>query len=338
MSFSKIVGQERVIEVLRQILKNKRLPQVLLFYGPSGVGKRGVALELAKILNCKTQMDATPSPSPLPQGERADDTRTPNKTSEIKVRAGISIVDACDTCVSCRKIDRGAHPDVKIIFPPRETIGIDQIRALNWETQWRPFEGKYKVYILEKAEKLTAEAANSFLKTLEEPPANVLFILLSENKDTLLPTILSRCWGLPFSNLSGKMVSEILDRSFFPNWREILPFKVNFQGEPSENFFAGRIQEVIFSENFLSLYQKIEKFWQNIFFLSEMEALDLSKEYSEDKEKSKEFLSLLLLSARSKGYWQAVELINQTKNYLQRNLNRQLLLNYLLFRLRSLCR
>jgi len=307
MSFSRILGQERVIEILKRLFVSKRFPQGLLFYGPSGIGKSAVALELAKILNCQKSM-------------------------------AISVWDCCDQCLSCRKIDKGIHPDVKIISPEkdasrkdfhlRDTLGIDQIRELNREVQWRPFEGKCKVYILEKAEKLTAEAANSFLKTLEEPPADVLFILLSENKDTLLPTILSRCWVLPFSGLSEKAINEILNRSLLSDLREVLP---------QEIFFAGQIQEVIFDEFFSSLYQKIEKIWQNISSLRETEMFNLSEEYSRDKEKTEKFLTLLLLSARSKGYWQAVELINQTKNYLQRNLNRQLALDCLLLKLKSIC-
>lgn len=309
MSFSHILGQERVIKILRRFLASNRFPQGLLFFGPSGVGKRTVALELAKALNCQTQITADTT------RRLAQMNTTPMST------------DACDRCSSCQKIDKNIHPDVKIISPEKETIGIDQIRELNREVQWKPFEGKYKVYILEKAEKLTQEAANSFLKTLEEPPTNVFFILLSENKDTLLPTILSRCWALPFSGLSGKVVHEILHRPPFPISKEILL---------QENFFAGRIQEVILSKNFFTLYQKIEKFWQNIF--SEEEILNLSQDWSKDKNETAELLTLFLLLARDKGDWQAVEFINQAKNQIQRNLNRRLVLDCLLLKLKSLCR
>ncbi|HCJ66735.1 MAG TPA: DNA polymerase III subunit delta' [Elusimicrobia bacterium] len=301
MSFSHILGQERVIEILKRLFAGNRFPQGLLFYGPSGVGKRTTALELAKALNCLSVNGKQLMVNDFP----------------------------CDTCLSCQKIDKGIHPDVRIISPEKETIGIDQIRELNRDSQWKPFEGSYKVYILEKTEKLTQEAANSFLKTLEEPPPQVLFVLISENKDTLLPTILSRCWVLPFSGLSEKVIGGILQRSIFNYPQEILP---------SEYFFAGRMQEIIFNEDFSLLYQKIETFWQNMFSFTEVEMLSLSEEYSKDKEKTGKFLTLLLLFARSRKYWQAVEFINQTKNQIQRNLNRQLALDCLLLKLKSLCR
>ncbi len=313
MSFSKIVGQERVIEVLRQILKNKRLPQVLLFYGPSGVGKRTVALELAKVLNCQTRI-TVPSPFPLPRGER------------IKVRVGIDtdVIDACDNCLSCQKIDKGIHPDVRIVLPEKDTLGIEQIRELNRVTQWKPFEGKWKVYILEKAEKLTQEAANSFLKTLEEPPPNVLLILLSENKDVLLPTIVSRSWSIPFSSLSEKAIEEILKQKG----------KKCFSGL-SRNF-AGRLQEAIFGEeNIIEVYKPVEEFWANLSNYTYLQILKLSEDYAQTKEGIDKFLTLLLLSARAKGYWQAVEFVQQAKNYLQRNLNRHLVLDCLFLKLRS---
>lgn len=320
MSFSKIVGQERVIEVLRQILKNKRLPQVLLFYGPSGVGKRAVALELAKILNCKTQMQTDISTD-------ADGKDYPRQSAfEVKKSAAIRVLDACGTCLSCQKIDKGIHPDVRIVFPEKDTLGIEQIRELNRGTQWKPFEGKWKVYILEKAEKLTQEAANSFLKTLEEPPPNVLLILLSENKDVLLPTIVSRCWGIPFSSLSEKAIEEILKQ------------KGERYSSGFSRTFAGRLQEAIFGEkNIIEVYKPVEEFWANLSNYTYLQILKLSEEYAQTKEGIDKFLTLLLLSARAKGYWQAVEFIQQAKNYLQRNLNRHLVLDCLLLKLRKEC-
>lgn len=245
---------------------------------------------------------------------------------EVKKSAVISVVDACDKCLSCQKIDKGIHPDVRIISPEKDTIGIDQIRNLNWETQWRPFEGKYKIYIIEKVEKMTAEAVNSFLKNLEEPPVSVIFILLSENRDILPATILSRCWELPFSYLSDEMISGIFSRSE----REISGL---------QNFFAGRIQGIIFNKEFPLLYQKFGKFLDSISSLRENELFDLSEKYSKDrtKEETEEFLNLLLLLAREKRYWETVELINQTKNQIRRNLNRRLVLDCLFLKLRSLC-
>lgn len=338
MSFSRVIGQERVIEILQRFFSSNRFPQALVFYGPSGIGKRTVALELAKVFNCETQITANKSITRMDADKNQTRMQTNISTDidgkdylrqsafEVKKSAVISVVDACDKCLSCQKIDKGIHPDVRIISPEKDTIGIDQIRNLNWETQWRPFEGKYKIYIIEKVEKMTAEAVNSFLKNLEEPPVSVIFILLSENRDILPATILSRCWELPFSYLSDKMISGIFSRSE----REISGL---------QNFFAGRIQGIIFNKEFPLLYQKFGKFLDSISSLRENELFDLSEKYSKDrtKEETEEFLNLLLLLAREKRYWETVELINQTKNQIRRNLNRRLVLDCLFLKLRSLC-
>lgn len=100
---------------------------------------------------------------------------------------------ACGECLSCRKIKHGNHPDVVIVEPRGATLKIDQIREVQRAISFKQFEGRYKVVILLDANKMTVEAANSLLKVLEEPPSGTLFILIAENGDNILPTVLSRC-------------------------------------------------------------------------------------------------------------------------------------------------
>ncbi|MBX3180921.1 MAG: DNA polymerase III subunit delta' [Candidatus Hydrogenedentes bacterium] len=179
MSFSDIKDQEMPLRLLRNILKQNRVPNGLLFWGPEGVGKRTTALELAKAINCK-----------------AGD------------------FDACDACLSCRKVTSGNHPDVKIVAPAGKTriINVEAIDAITELSAYRPFEGKWRAVLIEDADRMNESAQNHFLKTLEEPPSNTLFVLQSYYPNRLLPTIRSRCQQVRFGALQPATVSAILRR------------------------------------------------------------------------------------------------------------------------------
>lgn len=175
MAFSHIVGQEQAITVLQNALRHQRVPQAYVFAGPEGVGKKFTALMLAKALNC----------------HEFDD-------------------DACDRCNSCHKIDEGIHPDVRVIAPDGQFIKIDQIRALQKDAGYKPFEGRKKVYILDQAEAMRAESANSLLKTLEEPATDCIIILVTANVYALLPTVMSRCQLVRFVSLGIEPLTTLL--------------------------------------------------------------------------------------------------------------------------------
>jgi len=175
MAFKDIAGNLRVKQILRKALQKKRIPNSLLFSGPEGVGKKDMALILAKALNCQ-------------QIEN----------------------DACDVCPVCRAINQGNFPDVMNIFPKSNVIKIEQIRILKQIAYLKPMVGKRRVFIIKEAEKMTEEAANSFLKILEEPPLFSHIILLTHNSYLLLPTIKSRCQILSFSSVSKEEIEKIL--------------------------------------------------------------------------------------------------------------------------------
>lgn len=175
MPFSEITGHEHNIKVLQRSIKRGRVHHAYIFSGPEGVGKRLAAVSLAKALNCM-EMDG----------------------------------DFCGHCLSCKKIDDGNHPDVKIVGPDGQFIKIDQIRELQHDLQFRPFEGKKRVFIIDSADRMGLPAANSLLKTLEEPPDNSILILVTANIHSLLPTIVSRSLRLSFSSLSIADVERAL--------------------------------------------------------------------------------------------------------------------------------
>lgn len=189
MSFKEIWGQEKGINVLKNALRSKRLAHAYLFLGPDGVGKRLTAFNLAKTLNCFTP----------PHAE-----------------------DCCDQCVSCQKFNADIHPDLILIEPAGEVIKIGQLRDLQARLRFRPWEGKARICLLEAAESMNDEAANAFLKTLEEPPADTYFFLITSRPHMLLPTILSRCQWVKFQSLTKEVIARILiEKHSFPQDKAI---------------------------------------------------------------------------------------------------------------------
>ena len=180
MGFDRLLGHERPIKLLRAMLSAERLPHALLFAGPSGVGKRTLALILAQAVNCK------------------GDDRT----------------DACGVCSACGKIERGVHPDVVEIQPEGKVriIKVETIRDLRSDIAFRPFEGRTKVFIIREADRMNEAASNALLKTLEEPPPQSLIILTVNSESDLLPTIVSRCLRLKLAPLDRGVVEDWLKR------------------------------------------------------------------------------------------------------------------------------
>src|SRR4029077_19987848 len=121
--------------------------------------------------------------------------------------------DACGECASCRRIARGVHPDVIIVEPEESgSIKIEQLRDVIDRSQYRPFEGRRRVVIIDEADAAGADAQSALLKTLEEPPSASVFILVSSIPDALLPTVLSRCPRLRFGPLTPADVAHVLMR------------------------------------------------------------------------------------------------------------------------------
>lgn len=175
MSFKKIFGHVRPIGIIKNAIEMGKIPSAYLFSGIDGIGKKFLALTLAKALNCKNK-----------------------------------ILDSCDGCISCKKIDNNIHPDVKIIEPEGNIIKIDQIRRLKKDLSYRPFEGEKKVLIINETEKMNHHAANSLLKTLEEPALDTLIILITSQGHKLLPTITSRCQRIRFNSIPPDLIAQIV--------------------------------------------------------------------------------------------------------------------------------
>jgi DNA polymerase-3 subunit delta' len=180
MPYTGILGQDNSIALLSRTLATGKSAHAYLFEGIEGCGKRLTALAFIEAVFCGG-------------------------------------TEGCGHCPSCRKISSGRHPDLHLVEPDGAYIKIDQIRELQRELSFRPFEATKKACIIDGAERLNPAAGNALLKTLEEPPGNALLVLITANPDGVLPTVLSRCQRLHFSALSESAIETILrDRGRAP--------------------------------------------------------------------------------------------------------------------------
>ena len=173
MPFSAIIGHSVQLERLRSGMASGRVAHAYLFAGPEGVGKRRIALAFARALLCESGK-------------------------------------GCGTCGGCIKVAAATHPDLLLVNADGAAIKIEQIRSLQQQLVLRSFSGTRKICIIDQAERLTPEAANALLKTLEEPQPGTLLILISSQPERLLPTIRSRCQQLRFARLPRATLSAHL--------------------------------------------------------------------------------------------------------------------------------
>ncbi len=175
MTFDQILGHERQKEILRRALANGRVAHAYLFSGPDGIGKRLMAMAMARAIVCLEQR-------------------------------------GCGHCLACRKIDHQNHPDLHILEPDGKSIKIEQIRSFQRELNLKPLEAPRKICMIEEADTMTVGAANALLKTLEEPRGDTLLILLSAQPNRLLETIRSRCQPLPFTRHPNSRIQAELEK------------------------------------------------------------------------------------------------------------------------------
>ncbi len=187
-----IVGHELQKKILIQSIQTQKLSHSYLFQGPEGIGKKLLAIEFARLLNCQKELNSDYSK------------------------------EEC-RCFSCIKTKKRTHPDIHILeYIEEKIIKVDHIRKDIEEMVFLSrSEGKYKIFILDNAERMNINAQNAFLKTLEEPPANSIIILISSLPHLLLPTIHSRCQILNFSSIDVKDVEKILQEKNTLNPEEI---------------------------------------------------------------------------------------------------------------------
>lgn len=176
LSFSEIMGQDLALGILRRVASSERIPHAYLFTGLPGVGKSATARAFALYLNCESAVGG----------------------------------EACGTCSPCRRMRSDNFPDFKEISPEKGVIKIERVREVIAEFQYPPLEGKFRFTLVREAERMTLEAANAFLKTLEEPPGGNILIMTAVEPLGLLPTVVSRCRRVPFRPVGEREIEEWL--------------------------------------------------------------------------------------------------------------------------------
>ncbi len=314
-------GQQQAKNLLRRSLAADRLAHAYLFRGPEGVGKQLFARGLTAAVNCNHRQD----------------------------------LSACGVCSSCKKFAAGTHPDFLLVSPEKGTIKIAQIRKLTKDLSFAPYEAGTRVVLIEDVHTMRQEAANSLLKTLEEPPPNNLLILTADSAGHVLQTILSRCQTVPFYPLSFTETVEVLrGQDDKLNLQTAVLLARLAEGSP------GRAQ----------LFQQLDLVgvWQDLLAVLTVqgsdEALDVSRilmmaeSMAALKENLPHLFSLVRLWIRdclfeihgqrvdtetlntrkdwnSEQYFAKLQAISQAEKELARNCNRTLVCEVLLFRLKE---
>jgi DNA polymerase III subunit delta' len=192
--FDRLIGNQHVKDILRRMIAARRVPGAQLFAGADGIGKKLFAVELAKALNCRAPLD----------GEACD-------VCPSCVRAARLVYPAADDTEANKKIIWSEHPDVGLIRPGGRFITVPQMRELEREANFRPFEGQARLFIIEEADRLNESSSNALLKTLEEPPGATHLVLITARPAALLPTIRSRCQTVRFAPLAaGEIEAHLL--------------------------------------------------------------------------------------------------------------------------------
>lgn len=173
-NFDEVVGQQPIIQTLKNAIVQNRIAHAYLFCGPRGTGKTSIAKIFAKMLNCENES---------------------NKP--------------CGKCTNCKMVQNGSHPDI-IEIDAASNNGVDEVRNLIDKVKYAPMQGKYKVYIIDEVHMMTTGAFNALLKTIEEPPAHVVFILATTEPNKVIPTIISRCQRFDFNKVSQKDIEKRL--------------------------------------------------------------------------------------------------------------------------------
>ena len=193
-----VVGHEQVVDLLRRSIRSGRVAHAYLFSGPPGIGKRTLALEVARALNCERLGPGAAEHELL--------------LHQLGAEPQLAGEPPCGRCRRCRLIGEGKHPEVRVIGvePPHRVIRVADVEPVQADAQLRPADAWRKVYVIEQAELLHPDAASRLLKTIEEPPAAVVMILTTIDPDATLATIVSRCQQVRLRPLTREQLAAYL--------------------------------------------------------------------------------------------------------------------------------
>ncbi len=256
-NFKDIIGQESIKKHLQTAIKTGNLSHAYIINGEYGSGRQTIASALAKTIQCQSKTDDT---------------------------------DACGVCTSCKQAESHNHPDIKYITHDKTSISVNDIREqLNNDISIKPYSSEYKIYIIPDANKMTEQAQNALLKTIEEPPVYAIIILLTENCDSLLPTIRSRCVTLTMNPVEKDKICTYLENKF-----QLEPE----QAQIAANYCQGNIGKAIrfaSSSDFIEMKNQVLKLLKNLDSMDIASIMDTIKEFSTHKNDINDYLDLMLL-------------------------------------------
>ncbi len=290
--FGHIIGNEKIKEELLNSINIGNISHSYLFLGTGGIGKKLIAKEFAKRILC-----------------------TSNNNN-------------CTGCKSCIEFDTENNPDFLIIEPDGNSIKIEQIREFQRKVSEKPVISQRKVYIINDSDKMTVEAQNCLLKTLEEPPEFVTIILIGTNENNFLSTIKSRCMILHFEKIKEDEILKYLETNY----------NVKINSKIMIDAFQGSIGKAIEIKDKQEQYEKIENL---IYGLEKMDIVDFVNKadfiYSnkDDKIDILDYMEVILIDISKKidKYAQTIEIIEQTKKKLQVNANYDMSIDDMLFKI-----
>lgn len=290
--FDNILGNDKIKQQLIQSNQNKQVSHSYLFVGTEGIGKKMIAMEFAKMILCTAQNQY------------------------------------CGECKSCIEFDTNNNPDFKIIEPEGNSIKIEQIREFQSKVSEKPIISNRKVYIINDCDKMTPEAQNCLLKTLEEPPEFVTIILIGANESALLTTIKSRCMIIHFDKIPNNQIEEFLENNY----------QIRFKSPIMINAFQGSIGKALQLKENQEQYEKIEDILYNLEKQDKIDTLNMSEIIYKSKDEKMKILDyinvvLLELAKKSSKYANCISIVEETKKRLQANANFDMSIDNMLFHL-----
>ena len=292
--FNNIIGNEKIKKELEESIKNNQVSHSYMFIGEEGIGKKEIAKEFAKNILCL--------------GE--------NKP--------------CNQCKSCVEFNSENHPDFQIIEPEGNTLKIDIIREFQKKVVEKPITSEKKVYIINDSDKMTPEAQNCLLKTLEEPPEFVIIILIGKNENFFLSTIKSRCLIMHFEKLPNNELKELLENRY----------QIKVKSGLMLESFQGSIGKALKMQEQYEMYESIEEIIKKLQEKSIIDILKTSEIIYKSKEEIfdiLEFINIIILNLAKTSfkYAKCVEIVENTKKRLKSNANYDMSIDNMLLKMKE---
>lgn len=278
--FNNILGNDKIKEQLENSVKLNKISHSYLFTGTEGIGKKLIANEFAKMILC------------------TDNNRY------------------CNKCKSCIEFDTDNNPDFKIIEPDGNSLKIEQIRDFQNKVYEKPIISNKKVYIINDSDKMTIEAQNCLLKTLEEPPEFVTIILIGSDENAFLSTIKSRCMILHFDKISNGIIKKYLEENY----------QINIKSKILIDAFQGSIGKALKLKEKQEDYEKIEQIIYSLEKKDKIDIMNMAQIIYNSKEEKFDVLDyinivLINLAKISNKYANCIEIVEETKKRLKSNAN-----------------